>query len=186
MHNSQLPTTNSRCSLAIRPTLFITRHRLHLTLLTAMVILLMCPSCRPAAHYHHYESTAPRGWSLDDSIHFEVPPVPSDGFYQEQLGLRITRSYPFRALHVIVEQQILDSVGSHISAVTRNDTLVCPLIDDHGNTLRRGISHIQYTAPLPLLQLRRGQWLHVIVHHDMKRETLPGITDVGLRITRSP
>ena len=70
------------------------------------------------------------------------------------------------------------------SMETRRDTLNCDLIDKHGNNKRSGVSQYQYLFPLKTLPLQRGDSLHLEVHHDMKREILPGITSVGIRMKK--
>jgi gliding motility-associated lipoprotein GldH len=62
--------------------------------------------------------------------------------------------------------------------------LDCDLIDEHGNAMGQGVSQYQYRFPLKTLQLHRGDSLHVSVHHDMNREILPGITSIGIKLSK--
>ena len=70
------------------------------------------------------------------------------------------------------------------SQQTRTDTLECNLIDNSGHAKGKGINHYQYLLPLTTLKLEKGDSLHVTIHHCMKREILPGISDVGLQLSR--
>ena len=79
-------------------------------------------------------------------------------------------------LTLIVEQTI------YPSGVATTDTLDCKLIDERGNATGQGVSQYQYLFPLKTLSLQRGDSLHLEVHHDMKREILPGITSVGIKM----
>jgi gliding motility-associated lipoprotein GldH len=83
------------------------------------------------------------------------------------------------SLQLIVEQQLLTS------GKLRADTLTCSLIDLQGTPLGDGVSHYQYLLPLNSLMLHQKERLRVAIRHNMKREILPGITDVGIRLTRA-
>ena len=96
----------------------------------------------------------------------------------EEIGLRINSAYPFMSLNLIVEQTVYPSHETHC------DTLRCSLIDKQGNAKGRGISHYQYLFHLTTLKLNKGERLYVAIRHDMKREILPGISDIGIRLTR--
>ena len=66
----------------------------------------------------------------------------------------------------------------------KSDTLSCRLIDETGNALGNGVSNYQYLIPLTSLTLKKGDRLRIAIRHDMKREILPGISDIGLRLRR--
>ena len=100
------------------------------------------------------------------------------GIYREELGLRINDAYPFMRLHLIVEQRLIPGER------TRLDTLNCYLIDEDGNIRGQGVSYYQYTFPITQMQLQEGDSLHISIRHDMKREILPGIADIGIKLTR--
>ncbi len=102
----------------------------------------------------------------------------SSGYYSEEIGLRISEGYPFMKLNLIVEQTIMPS------RQTRSDTIQCNLIDQQSNVKGKGISSYQYRFPLTTLELKEGEQLYIAVRHDMKREILPGISDIGIRLTR--
>ena len=46
------------------------------------------------------------------------------------------------------------------------------------------MSYYQYQVPVNDITLQQGDSLHICVRHDMKREILPGISDVGIKMTR--
>ena len=97
----------------------------------------------------------------------------------EEVGLRINESYPFRSLCLIVEQTKWPA-GTH-----RSDTLNCTLIDPDGTVMGQGISHYQYNFHLTDQQLQAGDSLHISIRHNMKREILPGIADIGVMLFRN-
>jgi gliding motility-associated lipoprotein GldH len=147
-----------------------------LYLLVGMVMVFT--SCQEHIVYNHYESTAIGGWERNDTLSFDIEPMEEAGYYEEVVGLRINGEYPFMGLDLVVKQTVLPSQE------TRTDTLECNLIDNSGHAKGKGINHYQYLLPLTTLKLEKGDSLHVTIHHCMKREILPGISDVGLQLSR--
>jgi gliding motility-associated lipoprotein GldH len=150
------------------------RHQLLLSFLLLTVLLLT--GCKQSTVYYHFENTPENGWEKTDPVIFDVNKMTADAICQEELALRISNKYPFMRLTLIVEQTIFPSGETMI------DTLDCNLIDERGNAQGNGVSQYQYMFPLKLLQLHSGDSLQFSVHHDMKREILPGITSVGIKI----
>ena len=56
------------------------------------------------------------------------------------------------------------------------------IIDSKGNVEGKGVSYYQYDFPLSTLRLEKGDSLALVVRHAMKREILPGISDVGIML----
>jgi gliding motility-associated lipoprotein GldH len=81
-------------------------------------------------------------------------------------------------LTLVVEQEVWPS------GLTRSDTLWCRLVDSDGNIQGEGISNFQYNFQLLNLRLNSSDSLRVTVRHNMKREILPGISDIGLTLTK--
>ena len=140
--------------------------------------LTLTTACKQRPVYSHYESVSVDDWQRDDTLHFMVVRGVEDGCYREMLGLRANLSYPFTSLSLIVRQCVRPSGAS------RCDTLLVPLINMDGKALGRGVSHFQYDIPLDDIVLCAGDTLNVDIRHDMKRESLSGITDVGLTIEK--
>ena len=152
------------------------------TLLYIAALALFCvllTACDQKAVYYHYEQTPLTGWDKNDTLSFVIGPLSASGRYMEEVGLRISGEYPFTGLNLIVEQR------NKSKQLLRVDTLVCNLINEQGNAKGRGVSQFQYLFPLFTMDLQEGDELFVTVRHDMKRDILPGISDVGLRLVRS-
>ena len=139
---------------------------------------MMLVSCNNHTVFSHYESTSVRGWERNDTLSFNIEPMQETNLYAEEIGVRITGEYPFKGLSLIVEQTV------YPSKTTITDTLNCDLIDDVGHANGKGINHYQYLFPLTTLKLNKGESVHVAIRHCMKREILPGITDIGLKLSR--
>lgn len=143
-----------------------------------MAVALALTSCNRHTIYSHYESIASEGWERNDSICFDIPTIPEDGEYTQTIGLRTDNTYPYKNLTLVVKRY--EGRGARDEGRgARCDTLDIQIADDEGNLLGTGMNHYQYEMALPSITLHQGDSLHVSVTHLMRRECLPGITDLG-------
>ena len=144
------------------------------------ILLAVClfTACKQSTVYFHYEETPESGWEKNDLLTFDTDKLANDATYEEEVALRINGKYPFMQLTLIVEQTVYPA--GHMTT----DTLDCDLIDERGNAKGEGISQYQYLFPLKIIQLHQGDSLHLSVHHNMKREILPGVTSVGVKLSK--
>lgn len=152
------------------------RHTLFIYIGTLIAFLLT--ACDNQTVYNRYLRTARSGWERNDTLSFLIPPVAQDGNYTEEIGVRINGDYPFLKLSLIIEQTKMNTLER------RTDTLECELIDKNGHPLGPGISQYQYVFRLSTLHLMKNDSLLLSVRHDMKREMLPGVTGIGVRISK--
>lgn len=141
-----------------------------------LTVALALASCNRRTVYAHYEHTPMTGWDKSDTLAFDVPAAKVAGAYKEDIGLRVVNTYPFQGLSLVIRQTILPSGYTH------SDTVFYNLFDRKGNTKGPGVSFYQFQFHFNTLQLREGDSLHICVKHNMKREIMPGIADVGIRI----
>ena len=141
-----------------------------------LAMLMAVTACSDGVVYSNYEHTALAGWERNDTLPFSIRPLKESGTYALDLGLRTSAGYPFRRVTMIVEQKVMPS------NVTRCDTVTCELTDDKGKVKGNGISNYQYVFHVSDRHYHKGDSLHISVRHDMKREILPGITDVGISL----
>ncbi len=147
--------------------------------IAAMVLTMaVVTSCDQRTVYHHFESTSQTGWEKIDTLLFVVPPLAEPGRYSQQIDVRINEFYPFTSLSLVVSQQVFPGDRR------KKQILRCRFTEQNQYFQRRGISNYTYSFSLPDIDLRRGDSLRVSVRHDMKREILPGITDLGLKMIR--
>lgn len=146
--------------------------------------LFILSSCNEDIVFDQYAHTPVAGWEKNDTLSFEVPPLWDSGYYQEQVGLRITGGYPFMGLTIIVQQTIYPNKVTKKGKIEKTDTIQCDLIDRNGVTKGQGISYYQYTFPVNIYHLNANDSVHVAIRHDMKREILPGISDIGFKIRK--
>jgi gliding motility-associated lipoprotein GldH len=137
----------------------------------AIITVSVLSSCYKKTVYYRYDHTPISGWEKNDTLKFDIPPIQKDGLYQESIGLRVNGAYPFMGLCLIVEQTI--------SNVTQIDTVNCSIINKDGYAKGNGISYYQYDVDFKELEIKRGDSIHVCIRHNMKREILPGISDIG-------
>ena len=155
------------------------RHSFHtfLILITVAIATVMVSACDENTIYDSYEHTPVAGWEKNDTLHYYVPPLRDSGSFQQTIGLRINRNYPFTSVSLVVDQRILPGFRFH------RDTIRCQFLPDD-NLRGQAVSYSQYDFPLRDIDLRRGDSLVVTVWHAMKREILPGISDIGLKMTK--
>ena len=144
----------------------------------AAMLLLVLSACNRKLVYDRYLSTPRSGWEKNDNLSYDIRPVSGTDTYDMWLGLRTSEAYPFTAITLIVEQHI------YPKDTIVNDTVNCKLTDRHGNASGTGVNFHQYRFPVTELQLQDGDSIHIRVRHDMKREILPGISDVGISLRR--
>ena len=150
------------------------KHKIVVTL----TALILCVACEENRVYHQYRHTPIEGWEKVEALSFDVPPLARAGRYATYLELRANNSYPYMSLALIVEQTVYPSMRQRV------DTLTCPLVDSHGNAKGNGVSYRQYRFTVSQTQLREADSLHIAVRHNMQRDILPGIADVGIAVDK--
>ena len=137
-------------------------------------------SCsRQQTVYANYAPIDDTTWEKTDTITFDVPPVKAAGTYQEKLGLRLADDFPFLALSMDIEIQVQPKGILHSSQHKFS------VIDQGGNPKGKGLSLQQYTFDLGDLELEEGDSLHISMAHNMKREILPGVVDLGIILIKN-
>lgn len=164
----------------------------HPFIIVLIACLVVCISCNDNKAYDHYEHTPIAGWDKVDELSFNVPALKDSGRYATNIGLRITNAFPYQSLTLIVEQTIVstqhNASGNHKTSLihkTYADTLTCTLFDNKGTIKGRGINIYQYLYRVSERNLHEGDSLHITVRHNMRREIMPGIADVGISISRN-
>lgn len=146
--------------------------------LIAFTILAGLSSCDESLAYSHYEHTQLTGWEKSDTLYFNTPRMSKKGRYRIELGLRTTGDYPFTSLTLNIEQCVYPAKS------TKNYSIKCQLMDENGITKGQGVSVYQFAFPVADTDLNEGDSVQISIRHDMKREILPGIADVGIKLSR--
>lgn len=133
-------------------------------------------ACTDGTVYHSYRHVRPAGWEKSDTLCFSVPRVKRGGRYSETVGLRTNGAFPFMSITLMVEQVVVP--GNKV----KTGMIKCELTDRNGNVKGYGVSSYQYEFKLADVNLNPGDSLNIRIWHNMKRETLSGISDVGVKI----
>ncbi len=142
-----------------------------------LTVALAMTSCNRKTIYHHYKQTPLTGWEKNDTLIFSVSPVKQRAVVMRNLELRISNDFPFQRLNLIVEQTV------YPSSYRRSDTPNCQLIADEGTVKGGGVSLYEYRFQLPDISVNEDDSIDIRVRHNMKREILPGVSDVGIKLT---
>ncbi len=143
------------------------------------LFFLLLSSCnKTTTIYDKYLHTPERGWDRGEALIFDVSQIKTDGNYLLDVLLRTSEAYPFTFLCLEVKETLETKQETFV------DTLFCQLYDDKGNILGGGLSRYQYEFPFKELNLNKDDTLHVVIRHIMNLEKLPGISDVGLKLSK--
>ncbi len=147
------------------------------TVLLAALAALFTAACDRKTVYDRYVHTPQNGWEKNDTVTFVIDSMAQSGEYMEEIGVRTSALYPFQSLVLVVQQTVRPSG-------TALDTMVnCKLVDSNGQSQGVGIGYRQFLFPLKTVRLEAGDTLHVAIRHNMKREILPGVPDIGFKMT---
>lgn len=141
--------------------------------MTAVAAALLA-SCEERPVDYVYRSTPLGGWEPKDTLFFPTDTVRRSGRYAFSLGVRTSAAFPFQSLWLVVKREW------DRPALQRLDTVVCRLTDAAGEASERGISLNQFEIPVDTIRLDAGATGRVTVRHIMRRDLLPGVSDVGI------
>ena len=144
--------------------------------LSAFLSLVLLASCTSGTLFHSYKPLPKEGWERRDTVCFDVPQAERDINGTLTIGLRTVTYVGMRDVVIAVDQ------CDGTAVVCRCDTIRYSLTDAEGNALTGGVNTHQYeTQHLPIF-LHKGKSATVRIHHLMTRETIIGITEVGIKI----
>ena len=151
-----------------------TRNNILWTLAAALALF----SCSRNAVYSHYEPVSLDGWERSDTLFFDITTPRDSGVFSSELGVRITERYPYQELALVMEQTLLPA-----GKVT-TDTVNVRLTDPEGHYEGKGLSIIDTLVPMDDIALGTTDTLKVSIRHMMRREVLPGISDIGITLEK--
>lgn len=143
------------------------------------VAAIMISSCDRKTIFHKYNHTDINGWEKTDTLNYNIDRINKSGNYKEEIGFRLNGTYPFTGLSVIVEQTILPTNS------TTYDTLSCNFGRMQDKYDSNGVSYRQFKFHLKSINLNEGDSLILRIRHNMIKEILPGISDVGVKISET-
>ena len=151
--------------------------RKNLNSLLFLASLLLLVSCDFNKVYDEYTAINSNGWSVTDTVSFEVEMSSTEGeLYDCLLGLRNNNDYLFSNVFLFVEVE-------NPKGETRVDTLQYLLAESNGTWLGTGVGEIKHMLLTykEAQAFEEGVYTYKIVH-GMRDEVLYGLEDIGLRI----
>lgn len=147
------------------------------TLLYALAVGgLLTASCAGDTLVHRYAALPADGWARRDTVCFDLPGNAEDISGTLTVGLRTKTGVAIRDIVLAVEQCDSDAF------VIRRDTVCYPLTDSEGDALTSGVNFHQYETQFVPFRMEKDRKGCVRIYHLMTRETIPGLTEVGIRI----
>lgn len=147
------------------------------TLLYALAVGgLLTASCAGDTLVHRYATLPADGWARRDTVCFDLPGNVEDICGTLTVGLRTKTGVAIRDIVLAVEQCDSDAF------VIRRDTVCYPLTNSEGDALTSGVNFHQYETQFVPFRMEKDRKGCVRIYHLMTRETIPGITEVGIRI----
>lgn len=138
--------------------------------------LLLC-SCNDA--FHEFRSLEGCCWDINDTLLYSYNrPFSWDGEYEARVELRCTQKYPYKDLWIEIKGE--NSRKEQLF----NDTLHCNIYDNNGrmNGFTTGMLY-QMGFTLPYVIPLTNDTVNIYIRHLMSDEVLPGVSDVGLRLS---
>lgn len=136
-------------------------------LLPILLCLLVSACAREGEIVCYEDITDPEGWYERDTIYLRPDTIVTDGTYRCDLSIRTTAIYPYRNFSVI----------ARIKGSQERHTL-------HFDIKNSGAAYHEHQATLGQMTLHRGDSVIVAVKQNMRRETMPGVAGVGLRLLK--
>ncbi len=149
--------------------------RLTLTALAALA-LAACHIDRRTI-WHQYRPTPAEGLSQLATLLFPLPPIAEPPAAARIIGLRLLPTYPYASLWAVAEL-------TNGSTTLRRDTVEHLAVTSTGMPLGTGITLQQAEQQACPISLPASDSLCLRVYHAMRREVLPGIADVGIKLIR--
>lgn len=140
-------------------------------------ICLAVSACGHEDWFHTYRQIPAAVWAKADTLAFELPAVPDSGFYDFSVEMRTTADFPYTGLKIAA----LTVVGEAVPE--RRDTVDAPVQSATGAPLGEGLTLRHHESPLFRLFLPAGERPVLRLFHLMRREDIPGITAVGLKVS---
>lgn len=137
-------------------------------------------ACHTDTKYHVYQSVPGKnGWLKQDSLTFNLPSSISAGEYRMEIGVRNTGGYPYRDIWLSVTR-----MEGLLPAQT--DTVHIYLADENGHWGHEnaigGLYQQTFICEKPIVLLNDSVECCFRITHLMRKNPLPGVSDVGIRL----
>lgn len=136
-------------------------------------------SCDNNRYYEHNEAIANGTWFYDDAKAFEVEIEDSLLAFNFYINVRNTVDYEFANLYFFIKSELPDGEFAQ-------DTVECQLADYQGKWLGNGRGEFRDNSFIlrENMRFQKNGTYRFWLKHGMRRDSLKGISDVGIRLER--
>lgn len=147
------------------------------------VICLICIvcSCTLDVKFSKYKPVSSDGWDIEDTINFSTDTLRQDGRYAFTCGVRTARAFPYQDLVMMVERKVYRDSAL---VLHKREKVTCPIVTSEGNFTGEGMATKLHEIGLKDFILQTGDSVDVSIYHQMTRQNLPGIVDIGLKMEK--
>lgn len=142
-------------------------------------LCFFCISCGETSLYEQYLPIEGHHWEKDKEYFFTFEITDTSIPYDLAVEIRNNNLYPYQNIWLFALEE-------QPSGEMRRDTIECMLADDYGKWLGTGISLYQSSFPLHTQYRFKEEGTYTIgFRQGMRNDRLPGIQNIGLRITKN-
>lgn len=146
--------------------------------MAAALCAALVAACQADTLYHTYQPVPSEGWQATDTLRFDLPERTDEGSGYVLVDLRVSEKVPYRLLRLVLEQRT--------DSFRLRDTLAIPLADNQGRWLARGTVLYEFESESIPLRMPSRQPRQLLLYHIMPCQTMPGVTEAGVRVSKSP
>ncbi len=139
--------------------------------LAVVAVAMVASSCYYRRVYYQFRPVSVAGWQSGDTLRFPLPQL--SGVFTLTVYARTTNLYPYRNLSLRV--------------ICGDSAIDVPLLlaDKNGKSKgQKGIGATEVRLDAGRVKLNQKTNKELLVVHNMRRELLPGISDVGISLDR--
>lgn len=141
------------------------------TLAVGSAFLLL--GCMGKITYHSCQPIANQIWRNNDTLYFQIDSLASYDNLSLQVELRTLEEYPYKNMTLIVEQ-------SWTNWPKKTDIMTLQINGNHKQYINP--IYINESVSKPIYINKASKKGMIKIYHYMKKQTLKGVNDVGIRI----
>lgn len=153
-----------------------------------MLSVVMLTACIGGIACEHYQEVPPTGMDRRDTLMLCNDTIGETGIYNTVISVRTDNTYPYTNISLGVEQKVFPAKAAEGDSIIRKPwrryrTVECSVVGDNGKRAGSGIIYKVSEMQAFVDTLHSGDSVVVRVFHNMRRETMPGITHIGVKIS---
>jgi gliding motility-associated lipoprotein GldH len=157
------------------------RKSIYIQLIMLGFVLMSLPGCHSRNFFEQNQAIVKEEWFASDIKEYKIDVNDTNSYFNFYLNVRNNNNYPFANLYVFLETRFPDSTKAR-------DTLELQLADVTGKWLGKGTSRYKYNSFILRKAMRfvkPGEYKFRL-EQGMRRDTLEGISEVGIKLDFYP